>query len=76
MGRAVPKHAGERYEVFAQNFQRVAAGERFAAADGEPLHADESFYPILMSAYGYEDVFGYAGELAGRLDAQSASAGD
>lgn len=76
MGRAVPKHAGERYEVFAQNFQRVAAGERFAAADGEALHADESFYPILMSAYGYEDVFGYAGELAGRLDARSASAGD
>jgi predicted deacylase len=76
MGRAVPKTHAERYEVFAQNFQRVAAGERFAAADGEALHAEEPFYPILMSAYGYEDVFGYAGELTGRLDAHSALADD
>jgi hypothetical protein len=29
--------------------------------------AEESFYPILMSAGGYEDVFGYAGERVGRL---------
>jgi predicted deacylase len=75
MRRAVPKSPGERYEVFARNFERVAKDERFAAADGEGLFADEAFYPILMSAYGYEDVFGYAGELSGRLDARSA-AGD
>jgi predicted deacylase len=76
MGRAVPKRPGERYEVFVENFERVVKGERFAAADGDELFAEESFYPILMSAYGYEDVFGYAGELTGRLDARSASAGD
>jgi predicted deacylase len=72
MGRAVPKQPGERYEVFARNFQRVRVGEGFAAADGQLLHAEESFYPILMSPYGYEDVFGYAGELVGRLDDHTA----
>jgi predicted deacylase len=72
MGRAVSKEPGDRYEVFAQNFQRVEAGEKFAAADGQLRFAESPFYPILMSPYGYEDVFGYAGELVGRLDAQSA----
>jgi hypothetical protein len=69
MHRRIPKGRAERYEVFASNFERVAAGEPFAAADGEALVADEPFYPILMSAYGYEDVFGYAGELVGNLTA-------
>lgn len=67
----IPKIVGREYEVFAHNFERVAAGDVYAAADGEEFVADEPFYPILMSPYGYEDVFGYAGELAGRLDTGS-----
>jgi predicted deacylase len=76
LGPAVPKVGGERFEVFVENFERVDAGQRFAAADGEPLEADEPFYPILMSAYGYEDVFGYTGKLTGRLGADSPHADD
>jgi hypothetical protein len=64
----IPKAPADEYEVFVTNFEEVAAGERFAAADGKPLYADSRFYPILMSPYGYEDVFGYAGEHVGLLD--------
>jgi succinylglutamate desuccinylase len=68
MCRRIPKRRGDRYEVFAENFERVNAGEAFAAVDGEQLVAEEPFYPILMSSYGYEDVFGYTGELVGKLE--------
>jgi predicted deacylase len=70
----IPKGTAGRYEVFVENFERVAEGERFAATDGEPMYADRPFYPILLSAYGYEDVFGYAGELVGRLDGDTVTA--
>jgi predicted deacylase len=63
----IPKRPADDYAVFAANFERVTAGEPYAAVDGEQLVADESFYPVLMSPYGYEDEFGYAGELAGKL---------
>ncbi|WP_284014195.1 succinylglutamate desuccinylase/aspartoacylase domain-containing protein [Halobaculum litoreum] len=63
----VPKPPAETYEVFAENFVEVSAGERFAAADGEVFTADRSFHPVLMSPYGYEDLFGYAADRAGRL---------
>lgn len=65
--KLVPKRTAEEYAVFAANFQRVSAGETFAAIDGEKLVADEPFYPVLMSPYGYEEEFGYAGELTGQL---------
>ncbi|MFD1515182.1 succinylglutamate desuccinylase/aspartoacylase domain-containing protein [Halomarina rubra] len=65
--KLVPKRTAEEYAVFAANFQRVSAGEPFAAIDGEKLVADEPFYPVLMSPYGYEEEFGYAGELTGQL---------
>jgi len=73
LSRQVPKAVGEsaEYRVFAANFERVNAGEVFAATDEEELVADEPFYPILMSPYGYEDVFGYAGELCGRLETEA-----
>ena len=58
----VPKAAAERYEVFVSNFERVEAGDTFAVADGEEYVADEPFYPVLLSANGYEDVFGYAAQ--------------
>jgi predicted deacylase len=71
MARIVPKAPAERYEVYVDNFTRVDAGERYAAADDEVLYAEEPFYPILMSPYGYEDVFGFIGELVGKLDAET-----
>ena len=64
----VPKPSAETYEVFAENFAEVRVGERFAAADGEEFTADESFYPVLMSPYGYADLFGYAADRVGVLD--------
>jgi hypothetical protein len=74
LDQRIPKAAAERYVVFVENFERVAEGETFAAADGEPLVADRPFYPILLSAYGYENVFGYAGDLVGRLDGDDITA--
>ena len=64
----IPKPAAEEYEVFARNFERVEAGDRFAAADGEPLRAAESFYPVLLSPYGYRDQFGYTADRIGTLE--------
>ncbi|QZP37823.1 succinylglutamate desuccinylase/aspartoacylase domain-containing protein [Halobaculum magnesiiphilum] len=64
----VPKPAADEYEVFVENFTEVAVGERFAAADGEVFTADTSFYPALMSPYGYADLFGYAADRVGVLD--------
>lgn len=65
--RQIPKEHAERYEVFVENFAEVAAGETFAAADGVELAADDAFYPVLMSPYGYESAFGYAAEKLGQL---------
>lgn len=70
LDQRIPKPEAERYEVFVENFERIPEGEQFAAADGEPLTAEYPFYPILLSAYGYRDVFGYAGSLVGRLDGE------
>ncbi|MFC7177644.1 succinylglutamate desuccinylase/aspartoacylase domain-containing protein [Halosegnis marinus] len=67
--RQLPKPVGAtEYETYAENFERVAEGDRYARADDEEFVAERPFYPILLSAYGYENVFGYAGSLVGRLD--------
>lgn len=63
----IGKPPAEQYEVRAHNFQRVDAGEVFATADGEAFTAERRFYPVLMSAYGYTDVFGFAAERLGTL---------
>lgn len=55
----ISKDSADRYEVFVDNFERVEPGDQFAAADGEPHVASDAFYPVLLSANGYEDVFGY-----------------
>jgi len=73
LGDPVPKAVADDYEVFAENFTEVAAGEAFAAADGERLVATESFHPVLMSPYGYEDVFGYTAERAGTLSSDASA---
>jgi hypothetical protein len=67
MGDPIAKPPAERYEVSAENFRRVAPGETFARADDRRFVADDPFYPILFSADGYEDIFGYRGDRAGEL---------
>ncbi|WP_336037946.1 succinylglutamate desuccinylase/aspartoacylase domain-containing protein [Halobacterium yunchengense] len=67
MGEAIPKPPADEYEVFVENFERVDAGETFAAADGDPLVADDPFYPVLLSPYGYPGQFGYRGDRLGVL---------
>lgn len=64
---SIPKTAAPEYEVFASNFERVAEGERFAAAGGEPVRADDEFYPVLLSAEGYEERFGYGATYVGTV---------
>ena len=62
LGEELERPTGERYESLADNFERVATGEAYATVDGEQLVADESFYPILLSATGYADILGFRGE--------------
>ena len=64
----IPKPDAEEYEVFARNFHRVESGERFAAVDGEALYAEEAFYPVLLSPYGYREQFGYVAEKVGAIE--------
>ena len=64
----IPKPDAEEYEVFARNFERVEAGDRFAAADGDVLRADKPFYPVLLSPYGYRDQFGYVADRIGTIE--------
>ncbi|MFD1598274.1 succinylglutamate desuccinylase/aspartoacylase domain-containing protein [Halobellus rarus] len=63
----IPKNPAEEYRIFVDNFQRVAPGDTVAAADGDAFSADDEFYPVLLSANGYEDVFGYAADRLGTL---------
>ena len=71
MDEQVPKPPGERYELLVENFELVEAGQVFARADAEPLRADAPFYPILMSAWGYTDVFGFKGHKLGESEAEA-----
>jgi hypothetical protein len=68
LGGPIPKTAATEYEVLAQNFTQLTPGDPIAAADNETVHADESFYPVLLSAEGYEDVFGYRATEIGTLN--------
>jgi predicted deacylase len=65
---SVPKEHATDYEVFVENFRRVEDGETFASVDGRPERAAGDFFPVLMSAYGYEDLFGYAADRVGTVD--------
>jgi predicted deacylase len=65
MDESVPKPPSETYELLVENFEPVAAGEPFARAGEETLYADAPFYPILMSAWGYADTFGFKGHKLG-----------
>jgi predicted deacylase len=65
--RAIDKRPASEYEVYAENFERVPEGKPFAAVDGEAVTAESEFYPVLLSAYGYSSVFGYAAERVGSV---------
>jgi predicted deacylase len=66
----VRERVGEGDETFlAENFSPVAAGETYAS-DGEPIAADESFVPVLMSDDGYEDFLGFVAHDDGRLSSR------
>ena len=67
LGDPVPKNAAETYEVYVDNFEAVLSGEKVAAADDSVVFAERDFHPVLLSAYGYEDVFGYMGAHVGTL---------
>ena len=71
---AVEKPPGVEYELLAENFQRVAAGEMFARAGDVELVAHRSFYPVLVSECGYEDVFGYRASRLGDSPAAALAA--
>jgi len=66
--RQVPKSEASSYNVYASNFERVDEGEPYAAAGEQEFVADEEFYPVLMSPYGYESVFGYTAERLGTVN--------
>jgi len=67
LGDPVPKQTADTYEVYVRNFESVDAGETVASADGDPVVAQERFHPVLFSATGYEDVFGYTSQHVGTL---------
>ncbi|MFB6106815.1 MAG: succinylglutamate desuccinylase/aspartoacylase family protein [Halobacteriaceae archaeon] len=58
--RAIEKPPAERYDVHVRNFERVPRDAVFATADDRTFVAEDPFYPVLLSAYGYETLFGYA----------------
>ncbi|WP_243637886.1 succinylglutamate desuccinylase/aspartoacylase domain-containing protein [Natrarchaeobius oligotrophus] len=61
MADPIRKPPGISYEVHVENFESVPAGTAYASVDGQELIADDPFHPILMSADGYSDIFGYGG---------------
>jgi len=63
----IPKPTGGDYEVTVDNFETVPEGEPFATVDGQPRRAERPFVPVLVSAYGYEDLFGYAATRVGSV---------
>ena len=67
LGPPIRKPQASVYEVFAENFTAVDAGDPFAAADDDPLYAAERFWPVLLSAYGYRDIFGYQSKKRGTI---------
>jgi hypothetical protein len=68
LSRSVPKAAATDYDLLVANFERVGSGETFAEMGDEKVVADEPFYPVLMSAEGYEGIFGYAAERVGSIE--------
>jgi hypothetical protein len=64
----IGKEPGGSYDVHAPNFEEVAAGEVYASVDGDPRRAADPFYPVLLSANGYENQFGYTAEFVTTIE--------
>jgi hypothetical protein len=65
--RQIEKVEGEGYKFLAENFQKVNEGEVYAEKSRNKKKAEESFYPILMSTEGYDDLIGHkAKKISGR----------
>jgi predicted deacylase len=64
---AIYKEPGRHYRFHGNNFERVDEGARFATVDGDPLVADEAFWPVLMSDDGHDSLFGYRSTHRGAL---------
>ncbi|MFB6267262.1 MAG: succinylglutamate desuccinylase/aspartoacylase family protein [Halodesulfurarchaeum sp.] len=71
LGTPLEKPRASAYEVLVENFSRVRKGQPFARADGEALRAEEPFWPVLLSAEGYRDIFGYRSQRRGTLSRES-----
>ena len=67
LGESIRKPAATAYEVYVENFSRVDQGEAFASADNDRLYAERGFWPVLLSAYGYRDIFGYQSQKRGTI---------
>lgn len=70
------KDPGKEYEFLGTNFERVDAGETFARVDGDPLAAEEPFWPVLMSSDGHDVLLGYRSDYHGPLSSLSPDAPD
>lgn len=67
------KEPGHTYRFLGENFERVDAGETYATVDGDPLTADEPFWPVLMSGDGHDVLLGYRAEYQGPFSTRSVS---
>ncbi len=67
LGRSIEKPPASSYDVLVENFTRVDRGEAYARADDHALTAEQPFWPVLLSAYGYRDIFGYQSQKTGTL---------
>jgi predicted deacylase len=65
--KRIPKADAGEYAVEVNNLTRVPAGESYARVGDSAVVAEESFYPVLMSAEGYEDIFGYQASYVGTI---------
>jgi len=57
---------GTGYIFLKENFEEVKKNEKFAEKiNGEAKTAENSFYPVLMSTNGYEDIIGFKARKSG-----------
>lgn len=71
----VYKDVGVEYRFVAENFERVGPGETYGYAGGDPLVADEEFWPVLMSDTGHDELFGYRARATDTTERWSTTAG-
>jgi predicted deacylase len=65
--RRIPKDPTGEHAVHVENLGPVEAGEAYATVDEQPAVAEDAFYPVLMSANGYEHIFGYEADRVGTI---------